>query len=319
VARTKTGAVDVVETLLNIGDAYKATIDPAERANLVFTAFGRGGAPIIPLLGKTREELEAIFAAAERHGLIFNQEQLDKAKEFGIATRELSESFKGLEVAVGEKLVPFLTDLAIVLTKVNDAAHGKALQGLLVLMGSGLGPTVLATGKLLHLLAGNEGEVARAALEATDALGEQQTKYDELQKAIFKSIDADRSVAEASRSVDAAHRAQADAQDDLNKLLEKGAVDTEKVADAQRSYDEATRSLGHAQREQTKAQTEYNKALAEYQLSGSDDAADKLADAKDNLADADDSVADALGRQTDAAGELAKAKEIGRASCRERV
>src|SRR6185295_3408223 len=164
--------------------AYKATEDPAKRANLVFQSFGRGGAPIIPLLGKTREQLEEIFAAAGRHGLIFNQEQLDKAKEYGVATRELSEAWKGAELEAGQRLVPVLTELAIAITKVVDATHqgiGKTFLDVISHM-PGLF-TVIGVGA--HLIAGDEGDVARAAAAVTQAIVDQAKAADELKNSIF--------------------------------------------------------------------------------------------------------------------------------------
>lgn len=314
VARSANGSANLVETILNIGDAYRATEDPAKRANLVFTAFGRGGAPIIPILGKTRSELEAIFAAADRHGLIFDQEQLDRAKEYGLATRELGESFKGLQIAAGEKLIPFLTDLSIAITKVVDAANqddGGFWSGLIDHAKTTVfGGIIESVGDAIHWLAGNEGEAARAVAETTNALTEQATKLDDLKKAIFTATDAQRSYEAAGRSVDDANRGLVKATADYNKLLKDGAVDEEKVADARRSLADATRSVGHAQREQTKAQDEYNDALAAFNILGTDTAADELADKKDNLADANDSVASAQESATKAAEDL-KAAQAG--------
>lgn len=309
VARTKTGTVDVVETLLNVGDAYKATEDPAKRANLVFQAFGRGGAPIIPILGKTRTELEEIFRAAERHGLIFSQEQIDKGKEFAATTAELGESFKGLQVEVGERLVPVLSDLAIAITKAIDATHGNlgpVFKGLLAAIPGA--PIFAGLAQGLHLIAGNEGEVTKEAIAAANALTEQETKIDELQKSIFTATDAQRSFEAAGRAVDEANRNQTKAQEDYNKLLKEGAVDEEKVADARRSLADATRSLHHAQREQIKAQGEYNEALAAFNILGTDTAHDKLTEATDNLADANDSVTSAQEANTKAAEDLKKAQ-----------
>jgi len=308
IARTKTGAVDLVGTILNVGDAYKKLPDATKRADLLANVFGaRAGQTLIPLLGKTREELEKIFAAAERHGLIFNEEQLAKAKEFGVATRELGEAYKGLQVEVGQRLVPALTDLSIAITKVLDATHqgvGKAFLDVIT-----HAPGLIALiGGAAHLIAGGEGDAARALGETTTAITEQAQAAEQLKHTIFSAVDAQRSFEEAGRSVESAQRGLAKATKTYNDLLKEGAVDEKKVADARRSLADATRSLGHAQREQSKAQNEYNDALAAYNILGTDTAHDKLTDASNNLADANDSVASATEAQTKATEDLKTAQ-----------
>lgn len=308
IARTKTGAVDLVGTILNVGDAYKKLPDATKRADLLANVFGaRAGQTLIPLLGKTREELEKIFAAAQQHGLIFSQEQLDKAKEFQVATRELGESYKGLQVEVGQRLVPALTDLSIAITKVIDATHhgvGKAFLDVIT-HAPGL---ISLIGGAAHLLAGGEGDVARDTAAANMALEEQAKDLDTLKKSIFSATDAERSYEEAGRSKAAAERGLATATKSYNKLLEEGAVDEKKVADARRSLADATRSLHHAQREQAKAQEEYNDALAAFNILGTDTAADTLADKRDNLADANDAVASSQDSAAKAAQDLKTAQ-----------
>lgn len=307
IARAKNGNVDLVGTILNIGDAYKKTSDISKRDTLLSAAFGvRQGQALLPILGKTREEIEAIFKAAEGHGLVFSQEQIDKGKEFSLATRELGEAFKGIEVAVGEQLVPFLTDLAIVITKVIDATHGNIGKGFLALMAVTNAP-LAAVAATIHVLIGNERDAAKAAAEVADAIKQQADDYDLLKKTLVTATDAQRSFDAAGRSVEAANRTLTKATADYNKLLKEGAVDEAKVADARRSLDDATRSLGHAQREQTKAQAEYNLA-AEAAILGGDTAQKKKQDAADNLADANDSVASATAAAANAAADLKTAQ-----------
>lgn len=308
VAKLRNGNVDLVGTILNIGDAYKATGDATKRADLVAAAFGaRQGQVLQPLLGKTRQEIEAIFKAAEGHGLIFSQDQIDKGKEFTLATRELGEAFKGIQVAAGEQLVPFLTDLAIVITKVIDATHGQIGKGFIGLLGLTNAP-LLAVAYGLHLITGNEVDAAKAAAATVAAIEQQTADYDLLNKALLTATDAQHSYEAAGRSEEAAKRTLTKATADYNKLLKEGAVDAKKVADATVSLAEATRSVGHAQREQTKSQGEYNEALAAFNILGTDTARDKLTDASNNLADANDNVADAQDRANKAAKDLADAK-----------
>lgn len=322
--RGKNGLTDMTQTILGVGDAYRKTVDPIQRAALLTAAFGRQGQALAPLLGKSREEIEKFFKSAEKRGLIVSPEDQESARRFNLAVHELGDSLKGLEVEAGRVLVPFLTTLTETITKIVDLGHKVEGIGHFKILGvqiltlakiasvpltGGLSAAAIAVGQLGDKskdTAAQEKELA-AAMEDASATADAQST--DLQKAIFAVTTSQRAAAEASRSLDAARRSEADAQADLNKLLKEGAVDAQKVADAQRALADANRAVGHAQREQAKAQTEYNAALADAtDLKGLDTAQEKLAGAKDNLADANDSVADAQNRAKDAQVALAKAQ-----------
>jgi hypothetical protein len=139
--------------------------------------------------------------------------------------------------------------------------------------------------------------------------GEGSGAFDELVKTTLAATSAQRGLEQAGRSLEAAQRSEADAVDELNKLLKQGAVDVEAVRDAEKSLASVRRATGKATRDQAKAQAEYDQALAKAtDLQGSANAQAELADAADNLADANDSVAAAQERETDAAEALRKAQ-----------
>lgn len=126
VQKSADGGVDLVGTLLNISDAYNKTNDPARKAAIAMEAFGRQGKTLIPLLARGREGLKALFDEAKNTNHLLSQEDLDRAKEFGLATNELSNTFEGLQIKVGNALTPILTDLARIgssLVQLADKAH----------------------------------------------------------------------------------------------------------------------------------------------------------------------------------------------------
>lgn len=308
------GATDMTATLLSVSDAYRRTHDPAQRAALLTAAFGKQGKDLIPLLERSRSEIEELFRSAESTGQFLGEDDLQAARDYRETMDDLQDSFRGLQIAAGKALVPLLSDIA------------KGISGALQLAGSirkalripdessghsGIGGWI---DSLIH--GGDAAEGAKvkighlgAALGPIDAIiqgfkdetDDATDALKDLDKALSASANADRALLSSRRSL-------ADAQDDLNELLEKGAVDIEAVADAQRSLDEATRSVGHSQREQAKAQDAYNKALAAANILGTDTARDDLRDATDDLADANDSLASSQDRVKDAQKELDKAK-----------
>lgn len=312
--RNSQGNTDMKETLLSLGDAYKSTHDPIQRAALLTAAFGRQGTALAPLLGKTREEIAQFFDAAEEHGQILSDEDLKTAREYKLSVRELGMAFKGLQIEAGKALVPLLTDIA----KAAEGALGlfSSLQKALHIPDESTGHSGIGgwIDSLIH--AGDESEKAKVKIgHLGEALGpinnlllgwkeateEAADAVKDLDKALTSSASADRSLLTSRRSL-------TDAQSDLNELLKEGAVDVEKVAQAQRSLDDATRSVGHAQREQSKAQAAYNKALAAANILGTDTARDTLSDATDDLADSNDSLASAQARVTDTQKDLERAK-----------
>ncbi len=112
VERNKKGNVDLFGTLENVATAYQKAGKGAEGNAIAAAAFGKAGAQMLPVLGKTREELDAIKARLGDQGLIFNQDAVNRGLEFKRNMRDLGESVKGLEVSLGEGLVPILAKLA---------------------------------------------------------------------------------------------------------------------------------------------------------------------------------------------------------------
>lgn len=308
------GTTDMTATLLSVSDAYRRTHDPAQRAALLTAAFGKQGKDLIPLLERSRSEIEELFRSADATGQILSDEDLQTARDYRETMDDLQDSFRGLQIAAGKALVPFLTDVANAISKALQLA-GSIRSALRIpdesSGHSGIGGWI---DSLIH--AGDESENTKVsvghlgeALAPIDALlsgfkdetDEAADALKDLDKALSTAATADRSLLSSRRSL-------TDAQDDLNELMRESAVDIEKVADAQRSLDDATRSVGHAQREQSKALDDYNKALAAANILGTDTARDELRDKTDDLADANDGLASAQDRVKDAQKELDRAK-----------
>lgn len=310
VARASDGTTDVVETLLKVGDAYKGTHDPAQKAALLTTAFGKSGAAIVPLLERTREDIEAMFDSAERTNQLFSSDDLLKARQYRESVDDLSDSFRGLQIEAGQGLVPFLTEAAglatSLLQRINDIINGppEGEGGTWNFIATVMHAGMRATGDLIGLLPG----VGDAAADASLGVETLANDVDDLATAVQTAADADRALAASKRTLASDQRTLGELQEDYDKLLKQGAVNAEKVADAERALREARRSQGSATRAQSRAQNEYNDALAAFIALPTDTNADKLAEAKDKLADADDNLASANDRVTDTQTELDKAK-----------
>lgn len=315
--RNADGTTNMSETLLSVGDAYKRVADPAKRAALLTAAFGKSGADLIPLLKRSRAEIQGFFAGAEDTEQILSPEDIVQAREFREAMDDLQDAMRGLQIEAGKALVPFLSDLGKAISgtidwinKVREALNIKAgdargaggwLDDMIDFPWEDTKTKVDNTTGSVHSLGDAFAPLISASSDFADVADEDAKALDALDQALSKAVNAD-------RALTASHGDLAEAQRALSDLQAKGAVDAEKVADATRSLESAQRSLRGAQRDQTEAQDEYNEALANFARFGSDTAADKLADAENNLADANDSVADAQGRVIDAQEDLGKAR-----------
>jgi hypothetical protein len=104
VAHNKSGTVDLVGTLRNLGAAYQGTNDATVRAALATTAFGKAGAAALPYLSATREQLDAIDRLAKSRGQILSDKDLQKAKDAKFAFSQLKEEIAGIKQSIGRNL-----------------------------------------------------------------------------------------------------------------------------------------------------------------------------------------------------------------------
>lgn len=314
IATNADGTTNMLQTLLSVGDAYKALNDPVQQANLLTAAFGKQGTALIPILERDRGAIESMFQSAESTGQILSQDDIAKAQEYRESMDDLGDAWKELQLRGGQVLVPFLTDVANGITKLSDLAdrvteflHIDPAESSFA-SGGGIGAVLDQwKNKIFGLKPPTDDAkdsingLAEADRKARDAAEEHIKALDQISKSLTQTAQAD-------RALDQSQRGLATARDDLNDLLKEGAVDEEKVADAVRSHAAAIRSLNGAQRDQQRAQEDYNDALSYFQLVGGDDAADELAEKRDKLADANDSVANSQDRVKDTQADLDKAR-----------
>lgn len=183
VEKNNDGTVNMTRTLENVADAYQRTTDPTERAVMAQDLFSRGWVKLAPLLAQGKQGLEDIRKEAEQHHEIFNQSDLDSARNYQFALHNLQASTESLDRALATGVVPELTDLANGLANVAQKADDLArpVGGLGNLLGSfveslpGIGEVVTA----LQLAGHGASEATKAQLEQQDALsGLGQTELD---------------------------------------------------------------------------------------------------------------------------------------------
>lgn len=262
-------------------------------------------------------------------------------------TRTLNAELENASAKIGKQLTPVLAEVAGFLAETGIPAFFKLSEvigeGLADAVGFGIGAladflSVIAKAleKVDQFTPGLEGvpedlqdvvdemrswEASAHGLEAgvddvtgaveaqTVAINKWDGAFADLAPVTLKAADAQRVLDKATRDLNGANRDRADAQEELNRLLEEGAVSEKAIAEARKASEQATRAAARADRQLSEAQERYDRALANAtDLKGYDTAQDELADATINLADAQANATDAHESAAEAAQALRDAQ-----------
>ena len=82
--------------LMNVAKRFESIKDPAEKMRLAMKLGGRGGAELIPMLNRGAEGIAAFRKEAQEMGVVFGQEALEQADEFGRELVRVKFAMKGL-------------------------------------------------------------------------------------------------------------------------------------------------------------------------------------------------------------------------------
>jgi hypothetical protein len=105
------------DLLGDVADAFSKMPDGAIKTDAAMKLFGRSGADLIPLLNKGRAQIDAWGDAAEKMGLVINEDGIKKAAGFNLALKNLQGAIEGLRLKLGGALVQSVT------TAMNTAAE----------------------------------------------------------------------------------------------------------------------------------------------------------------------------------------------------
>ena len=115
----KDGSLDVNKTFLNTIDRIKGIKDPAEKAKVAAQLLGKGWQSMSTLIEMGADDLSTALGNVSESKVI-DAKELQKAKEFRDAMDKLKDQIDDVTLAVGEGLVPALTDVADLLDKVSS-------------------------------------------------------------------------------------------------------------------------------------------------------------------------------------------------------
>lgn len=107
----------------------------AAKATVATQLFGRSGANLIPLLQKGNKELDAAAAKADQYGIVLTQVQAEAAEEFNDTLTESQAAIAGLRNAVGNALIPVITELMKGFNEFIATNRGELADSLLSVAG----------------------------------------------------------------------------------------------------------------------------------------------------------------------------------------
>jgi hypothetical protein len=120
VVKAADGTVDLNATFLNAIETINGIQDPTKRAALAAQVFGRGWQSMAELIGKGSDKLRKDLAAVSGSKVI-DEAELARARKFRDDMDELGDKLQDVALAVGENLVPVLSDVVDVITDIGDA------------------------------------------------------------------------------------------------------------------------------------------------------------------------------------------------------
>jgi len=106
--RNADGSANLVKTLDNMRATYLGMHDPQQRNLFLMQAMGKSGLDLRAIMSLNNKEFEEF----KNRGTIFHDSDLKSALELGRAQRELGAATDKLQISLGKKLAPALTEIA---------------------------------------------------------------------------------------------------------------------------------------------------------------------------------------------------------------
>lgn len=101
-------ALPLSQILANTSDVFRSMPDGVDKAALAFALFGKQGDQLLDVLNEGGDGLRKLGDEAERFGLVLGQDSVDAQQKNAAAQRRLSAAWKGMQVQLGEHLLPIV-------------------------------------------------------------------------------------------------------------------------------------------------------------------------------------------------------------------
>jgi len=103
------GLTPTLDTIKDLAKQYQAIEDPVERNKWGAKTLGRAYNDLSEALSRTPEELDALAAAADNSGRVMDETAIANAEKYAQSLKQLDDKVKGLQVTIGNVLIPTLS------------------------------------------------------------------------------------------------------------------------------------------------------------------------------------------------------------------
>jgi hypothetical protein len=111
---------DVNGVIMQSADAFAAMKNPAEKAALAQTLFGKQAQNLIPLMSSGSAGIKEQLGWAKKYGATLGGKSTQSAADFIKRQREMSIAMEGLKVSAGTALLPVITSLSTMLLQLTQ-------------------------------------------------------------------------------------------------------------------------------------------------------------------------------------------------------
>lgn len=124
-AAVRIGIKPTVENISLLADEYNRLAPGVERTAYLMKNFGRAGAEMGALLEQGSKGIAESTEAADRLGMILDQQAVDSARQFEIAMDDLGDAASGVAIQFGNELIPVLTSALNTINLIINAPKTK--------------------------------------------------------------------------------------------------------------------------------------------------------------------------------------------------
>lgn len=99
------------DVMLDVADKMSHMEDASARNKLAMDLFGKSGMDLIPMLMKGKGGISDLMEEAEKFGMVMDDAGVQKSKDAAKAQRELGFAWDGLQMQLGQYVLPILTSV----------------------------------------------------------------------------------------------------------------------------------------------------------------------------------------------------------------
>ncbi|MBK6423885.1 MAG: hypothetical protein IPF77_17070, partial [Gemmatimonadetes bacterium] len=123
----KNGIEPNIQSIAKLSDEYLALNGPVERGQYLLDKFGRSGMDMARIMDMGGEAILNMSQAVEKN-LIVTDDAIQASEEYRVNVDNLSDSFEGLKVMIGNEVIPVLNHFIKTMSEQNEVIEDGVIQ-----------------------------------------------------------------------------------------------------------------------------------------------------------------------------------------------